>query len=124
VRFYGWVSLDELVKHYNEAAVFVCTSHHEGGPRTVFEAAACKTPFVSTPVGLIPEVFTHGREGFILHGRDKKLLAGYIVRLLEDPDLRDEMGSHGRELVKRNFEWEEAVARYAESYLRIKRTNL
>lgn len=119
VKFYGWVSQEELIRHYNEAAVFVCTSLHEGGPRTVFEAAACHTPFVSTPVGLVPEVFQHGREGLILRGRDAGQLAEYVSLLLSDSGLREEMGVRGRELVAREFEWERAVRRYAESYLRI-----
>jgi len=119
VSFFGWVERDELVRHYNDAAVFVCTSHHEGGPRTVFEAAACKTPFVSTAVGIIPEVFQHGGEGFILHSRDKILLAKHIIRLLEDPVLREKMGSRGRKLVEQEFEWRKAVSKYAEAYLKI-----
>lgn len=119
VRFYGWVGQDELVRHYNEAAVFVCTSHYEGGPRTVFEAAACQTPFVSTAVGLVPEVFNHGREGFIVRERDPVKIAEYISALLNDPELREGMGERGREIVAREFEWEKAVRRYAEAYLKI-----
>ncbi|MCS7146073.1 MAG: glycosyltransferase family 4 protein [Nitrososphaerota archaeon] len=119
VRFFGWVGQDELIRHYNEASVFVCSSFHEGGPRTVFEAAACHTPFVSTSVGLVPEVFRHGREGFILQERDPELLAEYASRLLESPGLRGEMGRLGREVVEREFEWGRAVKRYAEAYLKI-----
>ncbi|MEM1952908.1 MAG: glycosyltransferase family 4 protein [Candidatus Caldarchaeum sp.] len=119
VRFFGWVDQDELVKHYNEAAVFVCTSLHEGGPRTVFEAAACQTPFVSTAVGLVPEVFTHGREGFIIQERNSMLLAQHVLQLLENPALRQEMGVRGREVVESRFEWNKAVRRYAEAYLKI-----
>ncbi|GBC71884.1 GDP-mannose-dependent alpha-(1-6)-phosphatidylinositol monomannoside mannosyltransferase [Candidatus Calditenuaceae archaeon HR02] len=119
VRFYGWVGLDELVRHYNEAAVFVCTSHHEGGPRTVFEAAACQTPFVSTAVGLVPEVFTHGREVFIVRKRDPAEVAEHVSALLSDAGLREEMGRRGREIVAREFEWEKAVRRYAEAYIKI-----
>ncbi|MEM3095596.1 MAG: glycosyltransferase family 4 protein [Nitrososphaerota archaeon] len=104
VRFFGWVGQAELVKHYNEAAVFVCTSFHEGGPRTVFEAAACHTPFVSAAVGLVPEVFTHGREGLIIRERNSDLLAEHVAQLLENPDLRQEMAVRGREVVKREFE--------------------
>ncbi|MCS6784898.1 MAG: glycosyltransferase, partial [Candidatus Caldarchaeum sp.] len=119
VKFLGWVSRDDLVKSYNEASVFVCTSFHEGGPRTVFEAAACQTPFVSTAVGLIPEVFTHGHEGFIIRERDEKVLAHYISRLLENPDLREEMGRRARMVVEKTFEWNAAVRRYATAYLEI-----
>ncbi|MDW8084592.1 MAG: glycosyltransferase family 4 protein [Candidatus Caldarchaeum sp.] len=119
VRFPGWISHEQLFLYYNEAAVFVCTSFSEGGPRTVFEAAACQTPFVSTAVGLVREVFEHGRHGFILQKRDSKLLAEYIIHLLENPGLREEMGLRAREVVEREFEWGRAVRRYATAYLKI-----
>lgn len=124
VRFFGWVGQDELVKHYNEAAVFVCTSFHEGGPRTVFEAAACHTPFVSTAVGLVPEFFTDGREGFIIRERNSDLLAEHVLQLLENPDLRQEMGVRGREVVEREFEWRKAIKKYATAYLKIFRKDV
>lgn len=40
-----------LVKWYNEIDVLVCTSTSEGGPQTIFEAAACGCAVISTAVG-------------------------------------------------------------------------
>lgn len=119
VRFLGWVSQDELVRQYNQAAVFVCTSLHEGGPRTVFEAAACHTPFVSTSVGIVREIFEHGREGYFIRGRDVRSLTEHVTKLLESPSLREEMGTRAREVVAKNFEWHRAIERYASAYIDI-----
>jgi glycosyltransferase involved in cell wall biosynthesis len=42
VKLYDWVPQNALVNLYNEAAILACTSQYEGGPRVVFEAAACE----------------------------------------------------------------------------------
>ncbi|MEM4458658.1 MAG: glycosyltransferase family 4 protein [Candidatus Caldarchaeum sp.] len=118
VRFLGWVTEDEVVRHYNEAAVFVCTSHFEGGPRTVFEAAACLTPSVSTPVGIVPEVLRDGESVLLVKRRDPQLLAEKIAQLLNDVEKRTQIAEKAREIVATKFEWSESIERYALSYMR------
>ncbi|MEM2647388.1 MAG: glycosyltransferase family 4 protein, partial [Nitrososphaerota archaeon] len=114
VRFYGWVGLDELVRHYNESAVFVCTSYHEGGPRTVFEAAACLTPTVSTRVGMVDETLRDGESVLLVRERSPELLAEKIAELLSDSAKRAEIAERARQVVVKEFEWEKSVKRYAE----------
>lgn len=114
VRLYGWVGLDELVRHYNESAVFVCTSYHEGGPRTVFEAAACLTPTVSTPVGMVAEALRDGESVLLVKERSPELLAEKIAELLSNPERRTEIAEKARQIVVKEFEWEKSVRRYAE----------
>jgi glycosyltransferase involved in cell wall biosynthesis len=41
---------------YHASDLHLVTSRWEGGPRAILEAAATKTPIVSTPVGLAPDV--------------------------------------------------------------------
>ena len=117
-----WLSPEELARYYNEAAVFALTSLYEGGPRAICEAGACETPFVSTPVGILPEVVKDGVGGFFVKRREPHELAEKIVTLLQDQELRQEMGENLREIVIQNFEWDKAVRRYAESYLGLLRS--
>ncbi|RLF18091.1 MAG: hypothetical protein DRJ68_07080, partial [Thermoprotei archaeon] len=78
-----WLPTRTLVDYYNSAAVFVSTSTHEGGPRTIFEACACETPFVSTRTGVVLDYAQHGREGFIVNWSIEEI-AEHITRLLVD----------------------------------------
>lgn len=116
VELIEWLPQSELVKHYNEASVYACTSKFEGGPRTLFEACACETPFVSTPVGIVKDVATDGKEGFIVE-RDPILFAKRLEALLNNVKLREEMGKQARTLVLEHFEWAKAVERYALAYI-------
>lgn len=57
---------DEMAQWYNSGNVYLCTSESEGVPNTGLEAMACGCLAVSTPVGRMPEVIEHGRNGFIV----------------------------------------------------------
>ena len=114
-----WIDQLTLARLYNESAVVVCTSEFEGGPRFVFEAMACETPFVSSRVGLLSEVCRDGREGFFSTVNKKEEFASRIVALLENSKIRSEMGRRGRILVEQQFEWNKALRRYAYAYLQI-----
>jgi glycosyltransferase involved in cell wall biosynthesis len=117
VKLYDWAPQSMLVNLYNEAAILACTSRYEGGPRVVFEAAACETPSVSTRVGIIPEALQDGVE-VCLVDRDPEQIAEAAVKLLKDPELRQRMGEAARQKTLQLFSWEEAVKRYAETYIK------
>ncbi|MCD6592000.1 MAG: glycosyltransferase family 4 protein [Thaumarchaeota archaeon] len=115
-----WLSEDDLVKMYNDAAVLAITSHYEGGPRVAFEAGACHTPFVSTPVGILAEVAKDGVHGFF--AEDVEDFAEKLLKLLRQPKLRQSMGEVFRKMIVENFEWNRAIRLYAESYLDLLRS--
>jgi glycosyltransferase involved in cell wall biosynthesis len=53
LRWVGSVDRRALAEIYAASDVLACTSAFEAGPRVVFEALACGTPFVSFDVGQI-----------------------------------------------------------------------
>jgi glycosyltransferase involved in cell wall biosynthesis len=89
--------------------VFVQPSLYEGLPNTVLEAQACGLPVVATAVGGTPEIVVDGVTGVLVSPHDPAALAGAIVRLLRDPDLRRRMGRAGRERVRQRFSCEQMV---------------
>jgi len=110
-----WLSEEELVHLYNDAALLAITSRYEGGPRVAFEAGACHTPFVSTRVGILAEVAQHGQHGFFAENVEE--FSEKIITLIQDSKLRKRMGENLRRLVVEEFEWSKAIKRYAECYL-------
>ncbi len=118
---HGWISQDKLADEYNQAGLFACVSSYEGGPRTVFEAAACMTPSVSTPVGIVPEVFRHLESVYIIDRPRPKDIADAIVTMLEDSGLRRRIAENAYRITVEEFEWSKTVSRYAECYLELTR---
>lgn len=52
------VSADVISDLYRASDVHLITSRWEGGPRSILEAAATKTPVLCTPVGIAPDILS------------------------------------------------------------------
>jgi glycosyltransferase involved in cell wall biosynthesis len=91
--------------------IFVLPSLWEGTSNAVLEAMAAGLPIVATAVGGTPEVVVDGVTGLLVPPRDPSALAGALVTLLQDADLRHRMGRAGRERVKQYFSLERMVRR-------------
>jgi len=75
--------------------VFVMSSSREGLPRTLPQAMAAGLPVVATRVGGIPDAVVDGENGFLVEAGDVEALGDRLVRLAEDPALREDMGARG-----------------------------
>jgi starch synthase len=60
-------------------------------------------PVVATTVGVLPEMVEHGRTGYVVPPRDPSALAGAIVQLLQDPQLRQQFGANARRKLTTDF---------------------
>jgi glycosyltransferase involved in cell wall biosynthesis len=74
------------------------------------EAMAFEKPAVATRVGGIPEVVEDGVTGLLAPAGDSQVLAGQLLRLLENAGLRRQMGLAGRQAVERKFNLSRNVA--------------
>jgi glycosyltransferase involved in cell wall biosynthesis len=110
VTLAGWVTGDDKRAVLESAAVFVLPSYFEGQPMAVLEAMACGTPVVCTRVGGVPDVIIHEQDGLLVEAGDVPELARAILRLLNDPPLRDELASSAAVKVRREFSAEHSIA--------------
>lgn len=85
------------------SAVIIQKSTKEGFGLTVTEALWKGTPVVSSNIGGIPLQVTDGENGFLVEVGDKKGFAERIIQLLKNPELAEEMGKKGKEIVRKNF---------------------
>lgn len=105
VRVHGRVSRSMLYQFFREADIIVQpTVTQEPFSRVLMEAMAYGKPLVATNVGGTPEAVEDGVNGLLVPPNDPKSLAIAIVRLLQDDDLRAEMGSRSREILRERFD--------------------
>jgi trehalose synthase len=93
------------------AAVVLQKSLREGFGLTVAEAMWKGTPVIGGNVGGIRYQIEDGVNGFLVSSIEET--AKRIVQLVDDKELRDEMGHKARETVRKNF----LLTRYLEQYL-------
>src|SRR5207244_1753909 len=101
--------LDHFLPHFD---AFVLPSFTEGLPNVVLEAFAASVPVVATAVGGTPEVVDNGVNGYLVPAGDAALLADRIDKLLDDPALRQSMGSRGRQRVAEEFSFPTQSVQY------------
>ncbi|MGB9677780.1 MAG: glycosyltransferase [Candidatus Ratteibacteria bacterium] len=97
--------------------IFVLPSLWEGCPVSLLESMGFGLPSVATNVGDVPYIIENGIDGFIVKPGDYKKMAERIINLIENKDLREEMGQRAREKIKKWYSFEEMVKSYASIYL-------
>ena len=81
--------------------IFCLPSFREGFGLTLIEAASCGLPVISTSIYGVKDAVDEGRSGLLTKPGDVEELAEALQVLLADHRMRAEMGSYGREKVKR-----------------------
>lgn len=103
--FAGYVERHQLREYYQQAAVLVLPSYHEGLPTVLLEAMACGIPSVATNVAGNSEVVVHGETGFLTPPKNPEKLAEAILRLLGDEKRRKTMGANARKRAEEHYDW-------------------
>ncbi|MFW6190169.1 MAG: glycosyltransferase [Candidatus Bipolaricaulota bacterium] len=83
--------------------VVIQKSKREGFGLTVTEALWKGTPVVASDVGGIPLQVIDEETGFLCDPEDYDCFAKRIIEILENKDLKEEIGRNGKEHVKNNF---------------------
>lgn len=116
IRFTGHRS--DLIDIYSSFDVFLMTSLTEGLPNTLLEAMAMRIPAVATEVGGIPELLEAGTCGFLAPVGDAEALAGHVIALLNDSQLRERCGAASRKRVEEHFSFDRRVQLMEDYYSR------
>ncbi|HUP12423.1 MAG TPA: glycosyltransferase family 4 protein, partial [Niastella sp.] len=79
------------------ADIFVLPSFTECLPLTILEAMQFGLPVVATSVGGIPDILQEGVNGYLIPPGRPEVLTVRLKQLLENKNLRDEMGHSARD---------------------------
>jgi glycosyltransferase involved in cell wall biosynthesis len=103
VEFLGWVNEQQVTALLHRTDVFVLPSRYENQPLTILEAMAAGLPVISTRIGAIPEQVRDGVSGILVDPGDVRALRDALLRLIEDPRTRADMGRVGRQRYEECF---------------------
>jgi len=115
INFAGPKYGKELINYYKKADIFVYTSFYENFGQTMLEAGASGLPIISTKTGIANDIVKDNKTGFIVGPKDPEAIASYIKEL-SDKNKREIFGKKIREIIKKNFDWDNIIEKYIEVY--------
>ncbi|HEY7509370.1 MAG TPA: glycosyltransferase [Vicinamibacteria bacterium] len=119
VTLTGALEQSRIVPLYRRAAVFVLMAQaewHWGIPNVIVEALAARAAVITTRFGSVEELVQDGVTGLLVPGKDAEPLAGAILRLADDPVLRERLAEAGHRAVARDFDLATSVQAYVRRF--------
>lgn len=118
VRFAGKVSDQELIAAYQQCDILVLPSINQGEAFGIVlvEAMAAGKPVIASNLPGVRSVFRDGQEGLLVEPGNADDLAQKISNLVNNDDLRSDMGKAARKLAWGKYAWK-AIGLRLKTYL-------
>jgi glycosyltransferase involved in cell wall biosynthesis len=93
----------DVKKYYAKASIYFQPSKIENHSFSVLDAMSNAIPCVVSNIGGQPESVQEGVNGFLCQPNDKDCYIQKISKLVENSELREEMGAEGKRVAEQNF---------------------
>ncbi|OGX08662.1 MAG: hypothetical protein A2Z88_10325 [Omnitrophica WOR_2 bacterium GWA2_47_8] len=120
VKFLGFVSNEELSNYYRACDIFVVPSVYESFGLIYVEAMMHGKPVIGCKAGGIPEVVNNGKTGILIEPYNVNQLVDGLLRLLNDPQMRQDMGQNARRLCEEKFSFDRMASNTEHLYQKMK----
>ncbi len=105
VRFLKNLPKEKLFSLYKEASIYVHPSLYEPLSISVFEAMSLGKCIITTNVGGNPELIENNFDGRIIEAANSEQIAGAVIELLGNSELRKFFGQNAIKKAKKEFNW-------------------
>lgn len=109
----------DIPKLLKSAEIFLLPSIREAFGFVNLEAMICGTPVIASKTGGIPEIIEDNKNGLLISPRSPFDISNSIVRLIENPELREKFKIEGKKTVIEKFSAEKMATQYEKTYLSI-----
>ncbi|MBQ7280383.1 MAG: glycosyltransferase family 4 protein [Bacteroidales bacterium] len=118
-----WLGFRKDVKELLGKAHIVAfpSYYREGVPRSLIEATAIGRPIVTTDSIGCKDTVEDGVNGFLIPVRNSEILAEKLKRLIDDKNLRQQMGQNSRRIAERDFSLENVINKHLQVYEELSR---
>jgi len=103
IEFIPWDSSEEFIKKISECAVFVLPSQYETFGIVTIEAMALKKPVIASDTYGSIDIIKNGYNGFLFETGNVKKLSEQLQMILEDANLRFNIGINAIKTVEENY---------------------
>jgi len=116
--FTGYIPPGEIPFYHNmlTISVFPSIDDSESFGVAAVEAMACEKPVVVSNVGGLPEVVEDNVTGLVVPHSNAEKLADAIELLIENEQLRKDLGKQGRQRVEKLYNWDNNLNEMIHTY--------
>jgi N-acetyl-alpha-D-glucosaminyl L-malate synthase BshA len=110
---------DSVQEKLAAADLFLLPSQLESFGLAALEAMACEVPVIATDTGGLPEVVTHGEDGYLVPPGDVDAAANFALSRLTSPDRGRGMGRRARINARSKYCSKDVIPIYEACYRRV-----
>ena len=104
VNFTGKLTKKEWTDLAKNHDIFINTTHFDNTPVSVLEAMALGLPVVSTNVGGLPFLISHGENGYLVNDNAANEMVAQIENIIKFPSQTFEIVSHAKRMISK-MDW-------------------
>lgn len=128
IKYVGFLNRGELNEVYGSARVAISIlepleNYIKSQPIKIYEYMAAGLPVVASDFEDWKEVIVGGGAGICVNPLDKKEVAKALNYLLENPNLAQQMGIKGREMVVEQYNWSNENVKLIDLYKKLSGAN-
>lgn len=99
---------EEIVRLYNESLITLSLSNFDTFGLVVLESLACEVPVVAFNAAGYRETMIDGKTGYLVDFSAEEI-SNRIIKLMQNPEIRNKMGKAGRLEVEKQWTWEKQI---------------
>ena len=116
--FFGRIPHSEVSTALQGIDIFCVPSIHESFGVAAVEAMSCGIPVVTSDAVGLQEVMVNDETGYIVPRANEHAFAEKIAVLIADIDLREKLGTAGRERVLQLYDWNNNIKQLEEAIIK------
>lgn len=102
VKFTGRLDRNKIIKHYQNADIFITASEMEVQPLTILEAMSCGLPIVGVNKAGVGGIIQNNINGYLTKSASAKEISEKVNDILNNNTLRIKMSKNSRKIAQEN----------------------
>ncbi|ENQ6654358.1 glycosyltransferase family 4 protein [Campylobacter lari] len=105
----------DIEKEYLHSSIYAMSSLYEGFPMVLVEVSSYGVPLISFDINTGPsDIIENGKSGYLIEDGDLQEFANKLCLLMDDENLRKQMGQSAKENISHNFSKEKVMQKWQE----------